>query len=410
MPLLRNAVLASLACNLGLAGAYWLNHRTVPPAPAAPKIAAAVEAEPTPPPATAQATDIAAWLNDPGLADETLVARLRAAGLPPESVRALISSRLHRRHAARWQAIAAAIRAEPYWQRKRPGMNLQQQQAVGALTREHQADLVRLLGDDAVAGTPGFDPGNTDFLSPAKRFQVSQVLADFAEIRQAYTQENAGITLPQDREVLALLLAEQEAELATLLTPEELAEYRIRSSPAARSVQTALRQFEASEEEYLALLERYVDLEQRLGPEELALGRNARAAHAKAWRDEQAAFAASLPPERAEEWAVMTDGQFTGLDRLVVGQGLTSDTTAALIRLSRDINRQAETVRADTTLTSTHRELALQTLAAQAQQGVEDLLPAAAREEYLRRYGRWVTRLQPAPARTPAPTSSTPTP
>src|SRR5258707_692709 len=81
---------------------------------------------------------------------------------------------------------------------------------------------------DDVSATQRRQFGN---LSRQKVDSVQRIEDDYSEMTSAIRAAMAGITLPEDRDKLALLAREKHADLAAVLTPGELADYELRSSP-----------------------------------------------------------------------------------------------------------------------------------------------------------------------------------
>src|SRR5690606_7036171 len=100
---------------------------------------------------------------------------------------------------------------------------------------------------------------------PEKRTQLAFIAQDYATLRQSIEAANLGALLPGDHAVLNLLVQEQDAELAALLTPEEYADYKRRLSPAAAEGQHVLRRFDATEAEYLQLMALHAGIEDQFG-------------------------------------------------------------------------------------------------------------------------------------------------
>jgi hypothetical protein len=189
----------------------------------------------------------------------TLVQRLRAAGFPPAMVRAMVDAEIERQFSPRIKELMRTVTDTPYWQQD-PGYYTGNQklfESVNQIYRERSRVLRDLLGQDAFAMS-GVDPtaaqrrqfGN---LPQAKIDLVQRITDDYAEMSGQVRAAMQGITLPEDREKLALLEREKRADLAAVLTPEELAGYEMRTSPITMRLRTALTILDASEAEFRAI-------------------------------------------------------------------------------------------------------------------------------------------------------------
>ncbi len=397
MRCLRAALLLSLVLNLALAGYRWFaieSPAASPPAMPPPP----TDSIPTASPAVVELTlaEVGAGLTDDRLSDHALVKRLRAAGVPPEVMTILLRDRLQHRHAARWQAVADQALHYPYWQHAGYLLPPEIMHAVHELNREENLTLAALLGDDfAASDALQTGRGALDFISPDKQVEVALTIQDYDELRGAITSSNLNTLLPGDHAVLNLLQDELDADLAGLLTPEELSLYHQRVSPAAHEVQQTLRRFPATEAEYLQLLALHDTIEARFGSTGYQLPRAERDARRAAWNEARQTFVAALPPERAELWAVTQERSFEPVQHWVYREGLPSQTAVDLVRLARNTTAQADALRQDPALTDAQRQLALITLTGQARQFLEKTLPAAQLEAYLQSNGRWLSRLNP---------------
>ena len=405
MPFLRLAVLVSLVGN-GLLGAVLLLRQSPPvsaPAPASALTASAELSAPpepvAPPPVKLETAQIGPFLTDSALSDTDLIARLRAAGTPMDVIRLVVQMRIHARYTDRWNAPIAEALSTPYWESSM-GIPKDLRPGIQALSREELNERIALLGDDAFAPNEWGNPEQSglDFLAPAKRTQISQLLTDFNDLQQDLMMNAMGIFTNEDREILAYLHKERESELAALLSPEELAEFQTRSGPAATDLQQRIQHFEASESEYLRLMELFASsgISSVDGLPVYTLPREGQAATGKAWTDLVAQFTAELPPERAELWSLTIDQAYSSTDQFVQQQKLDSSITLDLARLSRDLKVKQGTLFQDGTMTDAQRTVEITQLITRTEQDLDRLLPSPeSRAEFMRTpYGRMFENLK----------------
>ena len=182
---------------------------------------------------------------------------LRALGLPPSAIRALIRAEVDKRYRAREDALYIDPASVPYWNVKfnygsyRPIDNLK----LLDLRREKEAELKRLLGDNYRSGDTN-DDFRTAFLPPEKAEQLRLLNEDY----QAMTNDSSANTansfmsrLPEDVEKSKFLAKQRREDLAALLTPAELAEYDLRTSTTANQLRNQFASFDATEEEFKTL-------------------------------------------------------------------------------------------------------------------------------------------------------------
>ncbi len=178
---------------------------------------------------------------------KTLVANLRAAGFPPNAIRAVTNAMLT-------EQLGNPGENLPFWKQNsnNPEYLLAQQQ-LSTRRREMYEDL---LGADA-RPSAALDPGTRErrygALSDDKIDRIENLNRDISELRtKLYAERKNGD--PQAM-MSAQAAAEQElrAELSTILTPAELEQYEMRSSPSASTVMRNLKGFDVTETEYAAL-------------------------------------------------------------------------------------------------------------------------------------------------------------
>jgi hypothetical protein len=181
-----------------------------------------------------------------------VVADLRAAGYPSDVVRAVVNHLLKKHFADREPEAG-----QPFWKR-----NAQTPEAVAAktaLSNERRALFEALLGPDARPSAT-LDPDTRarqyGSLSDDKIDAIAKIERDYGEMSaEAWAKRRGNVLTSTDTLMQTQLLMEKEklADLATLLTPEELAQYEMRHSSSARTLINNLRNVEINETEYAQL-------------------------------------------------------------------------------------------------------------------------------------------------------------
>lgn len=124
-----------------------------------------------------------------------------------------------------------------------------------ALSKQFNTELSELLGDDIVR----LDLEDPDNGWLARRFSglpkekaeaLLRIERDYQELEQEIHARSGNFPLPGDQEKLRLLKEEQARDTAALLTPEERAEWELRSSPTADRARSHATRYRATEEEY----------------------------------------------------------------------------------------------------------------------------------------------------------------
>lgn len=361
-------LLLSLAANLAL-GIAWLRRAAPGPvtAPAATSVPgqasakAAVAATPTAPgPQT--------WTHLNAADDQEFIARLRAEGFPPNLLAGLAYARLLQRHAAEFRKFQPSADYE-YWRRGRfqfDNLSPEERAARRTLGRRIGDEIRELLGPDADTAS-GYQRANRERLYGNLPMETVDQLAaidrDYSELAAMVRDRSQGVTLPEDREHLAALEREKRADLARLLSPGELLEYDLRSSPSASRVRSQLRYFEPTEEEYRALAALQIGFDNTYG------GTNPSGAQQTQRREAAAELAAQikalLPPERFAEYEIKTDPAYPMIARTIAQYNPSAD-PIAVMTAQRDLAQRYNAIRNNRDLAAAARNAQLDALAAEA--------------------------------------------
>lgn len=354
----------------------------------------------------------------------TLVARLRSAGFPPIVVRAIVDAEIERRFSARMKALTRGLEDTPYW-KPDPSYftgNSKLFEEVSQIYRERSRLLRDLLGKDSLAYGMG-DPtelqrrqfGN---LSQAKVDLVQRITDDYAEMSSQVRAAMQGVQLPEDREKLAFLEKEKVADLAAVLTPEELAEYQMRSSAVTSRLRTAMSILDASESEFRRIYEiqqPYADLLYPTSPLFYTSDTGEKRRDALATINAQ--IKQQLGEERALQYQRATNNEFQQLYRIGQRDGIAFD---SLVRAydARTIAADAsQKIYNDRSLSADQRRAALQELAQTTRTQILSTLGPNAGPTYVEN-SRWLRHIEGGGAititpdgnmvyRSPPPTSST---
>lgn len=180
------------------------------------------------------------------------IAQLREAGFPPAVVRAIVDEVLRNRFAAREPKA-------PFWKRDLPTSEFVA--ATQALANERRALLEQLLGNDAQPAAL-LDAHQREqrygAITDEKLNAVARVERDYDELRaKAFAEREANFInrVSTSMQQEQLMEAEKLRDLATILSPEELYQYELRNTLAARKLMTQLTAIDVSAAEFAQLYE-----------------------------------------------------------------------------------------------------------------------------------------------------------
>lgn len=338
----------------------------------------------------------------------TYVANLRKIGCPEDTIRDIIVADVNKLYAARRRALPPPKRDVPFW--RHPDEFVQDPHSAEAerahhtqlasLERERRALLHKLLGDSAVhadlaeyAAQAGEDL-NLQFLSPEKRQAIAEATAN----QMLALDEAAGAATEEER---TRLITEANRTLdeaiAKSLTPEERAEYEMRTDPLADSLRDRLRGFGASREEFEQLfkLERQFESERTSLREAAAAGNEPQAAEkAEATILEQESKVRELlGPARFAEFQRSNDPDYQTLFSLAHDHALSSEIANEVWNMRSEVESQTDRIRQNPFLTAEQKTRALQAIRNETQAAIVGVLGEPLLKDYQRQGGGWLIDL-----------------
>lgn len=354
-------------------------------------------------PPTAAGINPKAWSSLESADLKTLALRLRAAGFPPSVVNAVIRAQITELQRPRIQALLAGIEEKPFWKTDRdinaivnPLGDPKIRTAFNELNRESNELFKAALGlpeISAEAAASPFYQRRYGAISPEKFDQLQRVETDYNELRQDVNNAARGLMLPEDREKLALLEKEKRADLAKILTPDELNDYLIRSSNTTSRLRMALTAMNATEEEFRAIYQAQVAFDEKYT---LTTG----SIPADFIRDRQAAqsqvsdqIKLALGDQRFAEYTRSSDREFQTLIRLTQSASLPAASAIQAYDLRDTTSKESNRIFSDTTLTNDQKRAALKTLAATTRSQLSTTLGDSAARSYLET-ATWITRME----------------
>jgi hypothetical protein len=191
----------------------------------------------------------------------TYIDNLRAFGCPDETIQDIIITDIAKTYARRRAQIRSGAGAYRFWQTSESGAlgdvsDPRVTEQLASLDREQRELVHELLGVDfdmemaKYSSDHDYEEQAYGFLAPEKREQVTDLQDRYEQLEQQIYERSKGLLLDADQAALQQLQKQREAEMAQILTPEELEEYQLRTSPTASSLRAQLHGFNPSEEEF----------------------------------------------------------------------------------------------------------------------------------------------------------------
>lgn len=332
----------------------------------------------------------------------SLVARLRAAGFPPATIRAIINAQVNDQLRSKFVEMSAHLETKPFWATDGVIVGYNDPKAL-ALFREMGRESNRLLKDALGPDFPDTNSETSDYqrrrfgdLPKDKIDQLQRITEDYDDLRQQTTAAARGLMLPEDREKLALLEKEKRADLAKVLTPQELDDYLMRTSNTTMQLRTALTAFNASESEFRTIYQAKAAFDEKYSFQNMGnyLG-------ADIMKDRNAAQAqvaeqlkAALGEARYAEYARASDREFQAINRIAQQANLPDTAAVQAYNLRDTASKESNRIFADTSLSTDQKRSALQTLAQSTRTQLNATLGAEAGGTYLKVAENWLGRIE----------------
>ena len=335
------------------------------------------------------------------------IANLRAIGCPEETIRDILIADIAKLYAQRRAALRGGAEAYKYWLTgdawERGVRSPQQQRQLRALEAEErqlvkellgvdlQTELARLWdGDDAAERTVGFLP-------TGKKAQVLALQGRFEALEQEIYERSRGITDDDDQAALRQLEKQREAELAKLLTPEEMQEYELRNSATANSLRYSLNGFEPSAEEFRNLFSLQKTFDEAFN-QDADLDDPAKAEkRARAQQEAQELLNQeikdALGEKRFAEYQRVQDPDYKTLAQVAERYDLSKEVTTRVYDMKRIAEEQKLAVQNNPNFTPEQRQKAIAGIAKETERSLGEVMGPKVFKAYRRFGGNWIRNL-----------------
>lgn len=327
-----------------------------------------------------------------------LVARLRREGFPPDIIRAIVGAELGELFITRRKELDPEEETRPFWKTRPldPKINAE----LSRLSREHAKLLRDVLGDDAqdplalAAQNRRFDG-----VPPEKLDKMKRIMRDYDDMRSdAYAVAYAGGMAPAaNREKLAAIDKAQREDIAQLLSPAELLEYNLRSSPTAAGLRNQLSAFQPSEAEFRTLYQLQAAFNEQNGNPFGPMSPEQMRQRTEAQKQLTEQIKAALGPERAADYVRASDPNYRQTSQLVARLQLPTETSNQVWSVQQDIQQRSRALAANSSLSTEERTQQLAALTNEAEAKISATLGARGFESYKQYGGQWMQQLQSRP-------------
>ncbi|MFA6959272.1 MAG: hypothetical protein WC205_00810 [Opitutaceae bacterium] len=345
--------------------------------------------------------------NDPA----TLRDFLRAADLSDEMIRSLVQMSIWKKYEARFKALNPQSNPDPnkpWWKEDRNqqnrwngGMTKAQREESRRLQREVRDETEKILGPDANQNRGGWQDQRLAFLPSDKRQALQDIQQDYQELISEVQQESQGFRLASDSEKLRYLQAEQQRDLEALMTPEERQAYELRLSPTAQQLRWKMTQFDATEQEYLAIFPLQKAFDDQYNPPNDGYSpqperdQNYWKARSEAEKQLQEQIKATIGEQRYADSLRMQENDWRQLEAATRRLELPADSPTRLYALRDTTGSAVQQIADNPNLASAQKKEALAALAASTRDQVRASLGAEGADAYFKSNGMsWLKELE----------------
>jgi hypothetical protein len=331
---------------------------------------------------------------------------LKNAGFPDKIIQAIVAAQIHEQFAARRTALQLNDTAQ-YWNQNWNNWfsgDAKTRTALRALWKEERQAIKTALGDSYNESPEHKKMYERQFgpITKDKIDALQTITEDYQELTSEIYQTANGFMLPEDREKLAFLEKEKRADMAALLTPQELSDVEVRSSQTAGTLRHQLKAFGPSEQEFRAIFSLQRDFELQFGDRRSSANDEA----AQKQRSEAEAalqnkIQASLGTARYTEYQRSKDGNYQQISSLTERLALPKENAITVYELSKDVQKRTQEIRSDPNLKGEARNTALTALASEVTAKVTAALGETGYAAYKENGGYWLQNIAPRPSPKP---------
>ena len=338
---------------------------------------------------------------------QTYITNLRGIGCPEETVRDIIITDISKLFAKRRAALRAQLQPYKFWQtgdalQNDYSSNPELQGQLQELEKEQRALVKELLGVDYRTEMnrywldENYDERMYGFLPAEKQDQLKTLQAKYDDLEQEIYTRSKGMLLDEDQEQLRRIEKQREAELAQVLTPEELEEYQLRNSSTANSMRAQMTGFQPTEDEFRKIFRLQKVFENEFS-QAFDVSDDAQSQiKARAQQDAQDALndeiKKTLGDKRYAEYQRSQDPDYRTLTQVADRFALSPDVVNRVYSMKQEAERQKAALEANTLITDEQRQAALAAIAKETERSLAPIM-GPSWKAYYKAGGNWIKNL-----------------
>jgi len=328
------------------------------------------------------------------------VKRLRLAGFPERVIRGLVTFKVGEFYGRKRDELGGVSHDGPYWKGSNTRIDPRRQSQFSKLYQEERKTIAELIGKpDDLSDYEGMRPyyeAQYCKLPPEKLGAILQIQESLNEqLSKQFSDRKPGQeSTPEERAKVGALLLEAESAKEKLLSPQELLEYKYRSSEAASLLRRDFKTFRPTEAEFKTLFPVYDAAMTARKNSANPTGPLAESDFRALVRPEVEAL---LGPERYADFVQATEPDATKLNIITERLGLPLSTAAQVTALQENITQRADAVRNAPAVPPDQKAALLSALAGEAESKIANSLGSVGFDAYKEYSGSWLTKLRSDP-------------
>ena len=324
---------------------------------------------------------------------KTYIANLRAIECPEETVRDIILADVNKFYLRKIAGLRKNRDTNyKYWKTGNDwggGEGPEFQRAYRDTEKEKKELLRQLLGIDyakEMARQWGWEnPEDQDSfnatLSQEKKDRIQEINEKYQDLQQEVHRKARGYHDEDVQNELKEIEKQKRAELGKVLSPLELEEFDVRSSQLSQELRWQLEGFDASEQEFRAIVKA------RQAAEDSESGRRG--------KEVENPLKTALGESRYKEYMLAQDWEYKNLVRLSERQGLGKEAAVKVFDMKKEAEDVVRKIRSDQTLTQDQQKERLKAIRAETEKAVTETIGEKGFKSY-KRNAWWIRNISPA--------------
>jgi len=334
------------------------------------------------------------------------IANLRSIGCPEETIRDIIKADVDKLYKSKAKELQPETEPFEYWKTGNAWMaamqpNPESMQAQNDLNKEKRNVLKTLLGADYEPETSwmqsmvAFDPFERmlDSIPSSKRASIMEIYQSYA-LKQAEMAQGGAMD-QEDMKAMADLQRERNAELADLLSPEEMRDFELRMSETSMMLRSQLNGFQPTKEEFEKIFDLKKVMDDEFGSYGMAMTNSEdRERYQSAQSEFEEGIKSVLGEERYGDYKMAQDYNYQGIKKTAERNDIDVSVAKELYNSMKTAQETANQVRNNVQLDIAQKREMLQGIRSETEALFVESIGQEGFETYKKEnYAHWLNQL-----------------